>query len=332
MVKKSYTMIELIFVIIVLSLIATGSFKAIGALYNRYYEIKTVTHFSMTTQGILNQITTLLYYRVPITAIGYNPDNGDFKPLKDANSSYKIAEWIGEAFDAKLHIGNNIGRGYSGFIDLDASDRDTLTLVAEDFNVTDINDTENKIFNTNRDLNETVAIIFAGSFDLGDESANNDYNNSFGWHGHDHNKTYTIHSFKQVNSDANLTMNDEIKNNRIYAKYYLANSAWGIARGENIDQNATCITDFGMEVNSNELNNTLFLFYDYRPWKKDTFCADPNHDNDTRNGKVAILAKNVTAFRVKAVNNHIELKIQQTKYLYRGSDRNISIAKQKVAF
>jgi hypothetical protein len=326
MVKKSFTMIELIFVIIILSLIATGSFKAIQMLYERYYQVNTITHFSITSQTLIDQTSQILYYRIPVTAIGYNPDNGDFKPLKDADSNYTIFEWISEAFNAKLHIGNDIQKGYSGFIDLEASNRDTLTLVAKDFNITDVNDTENAIFNRTQDLNETVAIIFAGAFDSGDEGA--DYNNSFGWHGQDHNKIYTIKSFTQDNNDSNLTMNSEIENNRIYAKYYLADSAWGIARGEDIKQNADCIAKFGMS--GSELNNTLFLFYDYRPWKRKTFCADPNGSGQT--GKVEILAKNVSAFRVKAVNYHIELKVQQTKPLYRGSDRNISISKQKVAF
>ena len=330
MVKKAFTLIELIFVIVILGLIAVGSFKAISMLYQRYYQINTITHFSMTSQILTNQLSQILYYRVPITAIGYNPENGDFKPLKEANSSYKIVEWISDAFNAKYHIGKDLNKGYSGFIDLDGSDRNTLTLLAKDFNITDVNNTENAIFNANRDLNNTVAIIFAGAFDEGE--AGSDYNDSFGWHGHDHNKTFTINQFNSLNNDALIRMNDEIIGNKIYSKYYLVDSAWALARGADINQSADCIKKFGMNQNSKELNNTLFLFYDYRPWLKDTFCADPHVENDNLNGKVLILAKDVTAFRIKSVNYHIELKIQQSKALYRGSDKNITITKQKVAF
>ena len=326
MVKKTFTLIELIIVIVVLALISIGSFKAIEMLYQRYTQVNTITKFSILSQTTIDQIGTLLYYRVPITAIGYSPTDGDFKKLSEAtDKKYTIFEFINTAFDAKAHIAKDISKGYSEFIDLDASDEDTLTLVAKDFNIDDINDTLNAVFNNNQDLNKTVAIIFAGGLDDGDSDS--DYNNSFGWHGHDHNKTFLIHSFKQDNNDANLTMTDKIKNNKIYAKYYLAASSWAIARGKNIDKTADCLK------NLNVNDNTLLLFYNYRPWHLDTFCADPYDDGkSTRNGDVAILGQNVTSFRITAINYHIELKVQFSKPMYRGSDINITITKQKVVF
>ena len=329
MVKKTFTLIEIIFVIVILGLISVGSFKAIEMLYQRYYQVNTITKFSILSQTLLDEVSTILYYRIPLTAIGYDPQSGDFKKLEDIDDEkYKIFEWISEAYDSKKHFGFDIKTGYTGFIDLEASNRDTFTLVAKDFNITDINDTENNISNTHIDLNQTVAIIFAGNLDLGVESDN--YKDDYGWHGHEHNKTYLINRFKQVGNDANLTMENEIEGNRIYAKYYLANSAWGIARGVDIDQNSNCIT--ALNLKNSEINNTLFLFYNYRPWKKETFCADPNTTNVSTEGNVSILAKDITAFKVKAVDYHIELKVQFSKSMYKGSDKNITITKQKVTF
>ena len=327
MVKKSFTMIELIFVIIILSLIATGSFKAIQMLYERYYQANTITKFSITSQNVLDQMGINLYYRIPNTAIGYSPSDGDFKKLDEVNDSkYKIFEWISGAFDAKHRtITNGISYGYSNFIDLEASNSNTLTLVAKDFNITDINQTLNNVFDNSNDLNQTVGIIFAGSIDTGD--IENDYNNSYGWHGYKHKKIFLVNKFTQDNNDSNLTMNDDIKGNRIYAKYYLPASAYAIARGADINKSASCLN--GLNVD----NNTLLFFYNYRPWNNETFCADPHQDNsETKEGNVSILAKDVTSFIVKAVNYHLELKIQLSKPMYRGSDRNITITKQKVVF
>ena len=327
MVKKSFTMIELIVVIIILSLIATGSFKAIQMLYERYYQANTITKFSINSQNILDQMGINLYYRISNTAIGYSPSDGDFKKIEKVdNAKYKIFEWITGAFDAKHRIiTNGIGYGYSGFIDLEASNRNTLTLVAKDFNITDINNTLNNVFNNKNDLNQTVGIIFAGTMDTGDII--DDYNNSYGWHGFAHKKIFLVKKFKQVNNDANLTMNDDIKGNKIYAKYYLPESAYAIARGADINKSANCLN--GLNVD----DNTLLLFYNYRPWNNETFCADPHQDNsETNEGNVSILGRDVTSFRVKAVNYHLELKIQLSKPLYRGSDRNITITKQKVIF
>ncbi len=329
MVKKTFTMVELIFVIIILSLIATGSFKAIEMLYERYYQANTITKFSITSQNVLDQMGINLYYRIPNTAIGYNSDNGDFKKLDKITTSdtnYTIFEWISGAFDAKHRIiTNGIGYGYSGFIDLEASNRDTLTLVAKDFNITDINDTLNNVFDNSNDLNQTVGIIFAGTIDTGD--IQQDYNNSYGWHGNEHKKIFLVNKFKQDNNDANLIMNSDIRGNRIYAKYYLPASAYAITRGADINKSANCLN--GLTID----DNTLLLFYNYRPWNNETFCADPHKDNsETNEGNVSILARDVTSFRVKAVNYHLELKIQLSKPMYRGSDRNITITKQKVVF
>ena len=324
--KTSFTLLELIIVIVVLALISVGTFKAIEMLYQRYNETNTITKFSILSQTTLSQVGTIMYYRVPITAIGYSPSDGDFRKLSEVDSDkYTIFEFITEAFNAKQHsLENNVSKGFSGFIDLNASDKNTQTLVAKDFNITDINDTTNAIFNNSNDLNQTVAIIFAGGLDEGDSG--DDYNNSFGWHGNDHNKTYLIIHPKQVFHDANLTMDDDILGNKIYSKYYLASSAWAIARGADINQNKDCVKNLDVD------DNTLILFYNYRPWLHETFCADPIETNGTLSGNASILAKDITAFNISEVNNHIEIKIQFSKPLFRGSDMNITITKQKAIF
>jgi len=326
MVKKTFTLIETIFVIVILGLISVGSFKAIEMLYQRYYQVNTITKFTILSQTLLDEVSTILYYRTPLTAIGYSPTDGDFKKLSEVDDDkYTIFEWISEASDAKKHFGFDIHTGYTGFIDMGASNRDTLTLVAKDFNISDINDTLNSVFNNSKDLNKTVGVIFSGNLDKGESE--DDYNNSFGWHGYKHNKIFLINRFKQVGSDANLTMTSDIEGNKIYSKFYLGASGWSIARGEDINQTASCLNNLSIN------NDTLLLFYNYRPWENQTFCADPHQDNsETNEGNVSILAQNVTSFKVKAVDYHIEIKVQLQKSLYRGSDKNITITKQKVTW
>jgi hypothetical protein len=325
--KLSFTMIEIIFVIVILSLIGVGSFKAIQMLYERYYQVNIITKFTIISQTLLDEVGTILYYRTPLTAIGYSPSDGDFKKLEDVDEEkYSIFEWMSEANDAKKHFGmRGPTYGYTGFIDMDASNRDTLTLVTKDFNITDTNDTINTIFDNREDLNRSVGIIFAGNLDKG--TLDSDYNNSFGWHGYQHKKLFLINRVKQTGVDANFTMTSDIENNKIYAKYYLTTSAWGIARGADINKSAPCLN--GLNVD----DNTLLLFFNYRPWNNETFCADPHQNKtETTEGNVSILARDVTAFRVKAVSYHLELKVQFERPLYRGSDRNITITKQKVVF
>ena len=329
MVKKSFTMIELIFSIVILGLISVASFNMLKGMFERYYESSVITDFSISSQALLDKTSYLMYYRIPLTVIGYNPSNGDFKRIEDVNSDdYSVVEWISEAYDAKLHIKNNIQKGYSGFIDLDGSNEDTLTLLAKDFNITDVNNTEKGVFDENQDLNNTVAIIFAGRYDQGDESATEDYKNAYGYHGNKHKKVFLVKKFTQDGNDTNMTMQDDIKGNKIYSNFFLADTAYAVSRGSGLNENADCIKN--LDIKSGEFNNTLLIFYDYRPWLGETFCADPNGNNQS--GKVSILSKNTTAFRVRAVGYHLELKVQLQKPLYKGSDKNISVSKQKVAF
>ena len=78
-------MIEIIFVIVILSLIGVGSFKAIQMLYERYYQVNIITKFTIISQTLLDEVGTILYYRTPLTAIGYSPSDGDFKKLEDVD-------------------------------------------------------------------------------------------------------------------------------------------------------------------------------------------------------------------------------------------------------
>ena len=81
------------------------------------------------------------------------------------------------------------------------------------------------------------------------------------------------------------------------------------------------------DLNYNELdNNDLLLFYNYRPWKGETFCAD---DNGTSEGNVSLILEDVKAFSVRKVNTHLELKVQLS---VQRDDINVSVSKQKVAF
>ena len=322
--KKSFTLIEAIFVIVILAFVLIGGFQIISKLYMRNFIAKETTKFEFFSQQTLDQVSQMLYYRVPLSVIGYDPIYNHFDYIGNiTDDNHTILEWIGYENDAMIDA------NLSGFVDLYASNKNSHTIVCKDFNKNFIQTVVNEKFDLpdNTDINETTAIIFAGSFDRGEEGVLYDYNNSFGWHGNEHNLIYTFNSGANTdsNNDINLTFNN-FTSGKIYEKFYLVDSAYAVARGVDIDGSATCITD--LNISSNEINNTLFLFYNYRPWLGETFCGDKNHYG-TPAGNVTVLAQNVTAFRVKKINSHLELKITFNK---EKADINITVSKQKVAF
>jgi len=320
--KKSFTLIEAIFVIVILSFVLIGGFQIIQKLYIRNYIAKQTTNFEFQSQQTLDELAQMLYFRVPLTTIGYSPSEDDFKYIGEIEEDkYPVLEWIGYVNEAMIE------RNLSGFIDLYASNRDTHTIVCRDFNINFIQNIVNNKFNINNnsDINETTAIIFAGSFDRGEEGALNNYNDSFGWHGNEHRLIYTFDSGADTsNNDTNLTLNN-FTHGRIYEKFYLIDSAYAIVRKEDLNKSDWNCSDLSWD----ELDDDdLLLFYNYRPWQNETYCADANHNGNSE-GNVTVLATNVYAFRVRKVNSHLELRI--TLHRQKG-DINITVSKQKVAF
>ncbi len=316
--KRAFTMVEIIVVIVIMGILSLGTLVSIKHLYLRAAKTDAINTFSSNSQIVLNQISMLLYNRVATSVIGYNSSSRDFQSIYNLDNSFTVLEWIGTASEALKR------RDYSGFMDLDASDKNSRTLVSFDIKANDLNTTEYDKFGTsyvysnpNSGDKNITALIFAGAFDTG--AIDGDFNNSFGWHGHGHNLIHDITKIK----DNNITLSQKPK--EIYEKYYIVDSAYAVARGQDINI-STCRAKTDIDS-----DDTLYLFYNYRPWKGETFCGDKDDNNGTREGNVTVLSKNVTAFKTGMLNDSIYFELTMSKKI-RGSDNNVTISKQKVVF
>jgi type II secretory pathway pseudopilin PulG len=315
--KNSFTLIEAIFVIVILSFVLIGGFQIISKLYVRNYIAKQTSKFEFVSQQVLDQMSEMLYYRVPLSVIGYNQSTGKFKYIGDIinTDDFPVLEWIGYLNDAMVDA------NLSGFADLYASKKPVLKAV--DFNSGFINTILQNKYKTSKTLKDLSGIIFAGSFDRGSEGVLTDYNNSFGWHGNRADYVFRISDYTQNgnNCDLNLTNYDgsAVNGINIYEKFYLADSAYAVALKKDLNPSKwKCGVSFDKFKNSD-----LLLFYNYRPWLGETFCGDGG------DGNVTLLASDVKSFRVKKINYHLMLKLELFKSR---ADINISVSKQKVAF
>ena len=315
--KKSFTLIEAIFVIVILAFILIGGFQIISKLYVRNYIAKQTSKFEFVSQQVLDQVASLIYYRVPLSVIGYNQSTGNFKYIGNITDTddFPVLEWIGYLNDAMVDA------NLSGFADLYASKKPVLKAV--DFNSSFINTILQNKYSTAKTLKDLTSVIFAGSFDRGSEAALYKYKNAFGWHGNRADYVFRISSYTQNGSDCdlNLTRYDgsDVSGIKIYEKFYLADSAYAIALKKDLN-----ISKWNCGVSFDKFkNDDLLLFYNYRPWLGETFCGDGG------DGNVTLLASNVKSFRVKKINYHLMLKLELFKSR---ADINISVSKQKVAF
>lgn len=311
--RKAFTLIELIFVILISSVLAIGTFKAIGALYVRSAKAQAITDLSLNSQIVLDEISVYLYNRVPNSVIGYDVDHGICSPIHDLiGKSNSILEWLGTMDDELL------SREYDGFIDMgDSNSTATPPFLSTPFMSKDFNDTG-------------VNLVFSGAFDAGTEESYSACAGAFGWHGNDSNLSYDI----KVTTANKIEIDEtaEYQPDYIYEKYYLTKTAYAVARGKDLDINqfkSHCAYDISK---LKDFNNTLFLFYNYKPFKEETFCGDPMiKGTETREGKVSILAEDVSAFEAEYVNETIKINLDMNRSI-RGSKNDVHISKQKAIF
>ena len=317
MVKKAFTLIEVIYVVAILAFILVGGFQAIAKFYKKVYITKVITNLEFNSQILLDQISKIIYHKVPLSMIRYNQNTNDFKYIEEIkeNEKYPILEWIGYLNEAMVEL------NLSGFVDLNESKKPTIKTI--DFNTQFINNILKNKFKSHKSFIELSAIIFAGSFDRGDENALVDYNNSFGWHENEARLVYKIDKYNQIDNDCNLTLKNsnesKIKNATIYEKFYLVDTAYAIALKKDLN-----INKWKCDISFNKFkDNDLLLFYNYRPWRNETFCGDGG------DGDVTLLSSNIKSFSVKKINSYLEFKVLMFKVK---GDINITISKKRVIF
>ncbi len=297
--RRAFTLMELIVVVVIVAVLSVASFKALAALKVRTFKAKEITRLSLQTQIVLDELAQRLAARIHATVIGYDPATGSFKYISDilSNESYPVLEWIGYD-EENLSLGN-----YSGFVDMKRS----ITSFSDYTLYTDI---------SLSDLTRR-ALIFAAAFDRG--YSGEDLDNAFGWHGKRSDAAFDI----TASPPHQITVTDSVKPQWIYEKYYLAKSAYAVARAADIDKSAACLQ--GLDVD----NDTLLLFYDYRPWRGETFCADPNGSGQS--GKASILMRHVAGLSVieRDYTLRVTLDINET---LRGTSVGVHFSKMKVVF
>lgn len=290
--RRAFTLIEIIITVAITGILSVGMFKAFEAITLRSEKAKILSSLSIDSQTALDQISILLYNRAPMSVNGYTLGDATRTPLSTATDK-KIIEWLGLASESYL------AGDYSGFVDMNRSV--SPTLYTPETTKTSIENTQSAKWGSFNWANNNLALVFSGTFDEG---------------------TPTVYPIS-MSTDNAISFSGAVPTT-IYEKYNLIDTAYAVARGVDIDKTSTCITALG--ISNATLDNTLFLFYNYRPWKGESFCAD----NANQVGQVSILATNVNAFRAQTINGTIRLSIDTNRTVRGGNP--VRLSKQKVVF
>lgn len=303
--KRAFTLIELIFVIVILSIIGAISAQIISRLYEDYVVNRTINELETKTELILEQIAKRLQFRIKEATIARRlpPNDTNITSLSTADDDYKILEWISydnDSFKGAWNSSKNIiTPGWSGFVDLYSTETNSTQIKTpgSDLNITDSIVTalsNGSVTLTNGNMGLVFKGLYAG-FDI----------KQYGWNCYDEADPINCNSRDYVfditgyNNNI-LQISPTLDGKEITEQYYLTWTAYAI------------VPDLD--------NSQLTLYYNYRPWKGDKYS----------NGNSTILAKNVSVFKFRQVDQVIRLKLCLYKPIT--NDYNISFCKEKVVY
>lgn len=309
--KRAFTLLELIIVIVIIGIIAMMSFNAMMNIYSNYFQTRTVNELETQTEIALEQISKRLEHRIKPSVIARKPSGG-FLPLNDSrvnlNSGYEILEFIPYAYEIFNDVpsaSNKAGR-YSGYVDLAKSSPATglispgsnfTTEVIETIkDLTCIDDTRNSKCVDFKNKDGGVVAIFSDVY--------YDVQNSFGYKD---NLNLDIAKIGVKSIDSDTLEISGFANKQISEQYHLAYTANAIVPEQSADPKDAANGVF-------DLN----LYYDYRPWMGEKY---------KKNGEKATLAKNVTRFVFTEKNGVIVLKL-----CMRAKNSEITICKSKAVY
>lgn len=309
--KRAFTLLELVVVIVVLGIIAMMSFNAIMNIYSNYFQTRTVNELETQTEIALEQISKRLEHRIKPSVIARKTD-GAFLALNDSgvnlDAKYEILEFIPYAYEIFNDVpsGSNKAGRYSGYVDLAKSSPATGLISPGSNFSTEVVETI-KDLTCREDTNATcvdftkkdggVVAIFSDVY----------YNvqDSFGYKG-DITKL-DIAKVGVKSTDGDTLEISGFANKQISEQYHLAYTANAIVPEQSADPKDAANGVF-------DLN----LYYDYRPWMGEKYKP---------NGEKATLAKNVTRFVFTEKNGVIVLKL-----CMRAKNSEITICKSKAVY
>ena len=236
--KKAFTLIELILVIVILAILSLIGTNIYTNVYKNYLTSKIVDEVEDKTQLALDQIASRLSDRVKQATIGRKSSNINNVVLvydSKLEHDHDILEWIGQSTQSRNLAGANVNDsiGWSGFLDIGIYENSKRILIGGRLLAT-----KNVINSISRGGDQNLAMIFQGietTKELG-----------YGFKGESPDKTMV---FNMPSSGAEITLARNYLGGKISDRYQIAHSAYAIVPE----------------------NGNLYLYYDYRPWMGQTY-------------------------------------------------------------
>lgn len=277
-IRNAFTMLELIFVIVIMGILSKFGVEFLVQSYKNYTFSTINNTLQSNSATTLEFIASRLQYRIKDSVIGKDSDNlSDFKALGSATgNNYDVLEWVGSDIDGFRGDTNST---WSGIIDVGHASASDTVLVSPGTNTAEINSLIATLSNSNSDINDS-AIYFIG--------ADSDVQTGYGWDGTAiADQQATMHPIENILTQPNqfAPRVGTFSGTEIFEYYKLAWSAY-----------ALILVDYDADGDKDD----LMLYSDYQPWDGKTY--DNAHRKD-------LLMKNVDTFQFMAIGSIIKVQI-----------------------
>lgn len=293
--KSAFTLLELIFVIVIIGILSKFGIELLFQAYKNFIFSSVNNALQSNSAAAVETIASRLQYRIKDSVIAREDDGDIFALSGYTDDNATILEWTGSDIDG--FRGDSLPL-WSGIIDINLSS--ATTLVSPGTNTTELNTLIDALSNGGSGIDD-AAIYFVGS--------DSDINN-YGWSGSaltNHN-TSVMHPIRRstVVGEENLfipTRGDTGADNtfsgtNIYEQYQLSWTAYAVVH--------------------TPADGNLTLYYDYQPWKGDGYAS----------GKAVVLMENVDTFRFRAIGSIVKIQVCVKNDLV----EDYSLCKEKTIF
>lgn len=294
--RFGFTMLELVFVIVVMGIIGKFGVEFLAQAYKSFIYSNINNNLQAESEMAVESIASRLQYRIKDSIIARQP-GVKFEALSSStlDTNATVLEWIGT--DIEGFRGNKLPN-WSGIIDIVNSSATLLD--SPETNTTAINDLIGILSHGSGTGINNSAIYFVGS--------NSDIT-KYGWNGvaftDQSNVMHPVKSGAAINELIPRNATDGTTNSfagiDVFEYYQLAWSAYAVVHSA---------------------DGNLTLYYDYQPWEGESY-TNPNASS-------ALLMQNVSTFRFKAVGSVVKIQVCTKSSLLQNEE--YSLCKEKTIF
>ncbi|MCF6310457.1 MAG: type II secretion system GspH family protein [Sulfurimonas sp.] len=308
--SKAFTMIELVFVIVVMGILSKFGVEFLAQAYNSFIHTKINNELQSQSASAVEFVSSRLQHRIKNSVIAREANNNFFGLSGYSAGTAPILEWVGS--DVEGFRGNSMPF-WSGVIDLDPTQSSAFSLKSPETNTTAIDNLIGALSHGSGTGIDNAALYFIGS--------DSDIN-GYGW---------TIPSTGAF-IDQNKVMHP-IKSNAtpdVFVPRNANTGADGNFTGVNVSEYYKLAwTAYAVGIDNYdpiEKDGNLTLWYDYQPWNGDTYKTKVD---GSQTKKITIM-ENVSTFQFMAIGSLIKIQVCTNSALL--SDEEYSICKEKTIY